>query len=193
MSPNTRRWSSPFAVDHVAYKPPRRYSERQMCPATADFKVFVTRLAVRWLTYGRGRETHPDMWTPGASAANGGSGHLIDEVAGFSAKVRTQKGVTSISREPENQAEEERSDLTFATIMLRALGHIVLRSTECSVYYYRIVAVNKNLGLVEAQNFVPYIWAPGAEGASGATGYARDHCDPIMAGFCFGRVRREGR
>ena len=171
MSPNTRRWSSPFAVDHVAYKLPRRYAERQMCPATADFKVFVTRLAVRWLTYGRGRETHPDMWTPGASAANGGSGHLIDEVAGFSAKVRTQKGGTSISREPENQAEEERSDLTFATIMLRALGHIVLRSTECSVYYYRIVAVNKNLGLVEVQNFVPYIWAPGAEGASGATGY----------------------
>jgi len=32
--------------------------------------------------------------------------------------------------------------------------------------------------LVEAQNFVPYIWAPRAEGASGATGYARDHFDP---------------
>ena len=111
------------------------------------------------------------MWTPGASAANGGSGHLIDEVAGFSAKVRTQKGGTSISREPENQAEEERSDLAFATIMFRALGHIVLRSTECSVHYYSIVAVDKNLGLVEAKNFVPYIWAPGAEGASGATGY----------------------
>jgi hypothetical protein len=31
---------------------------------------------------------------------------------------------------------------------------------------------------VEAKNFVPYIWAPGTEGASGATGYARDHCDP---------------
>src|SRR5215218_10850066 len=49
MSPNTRRWSSPFAVDHVAYKLPRRYAERQMCPATADFKIFVTRLAIRWL------------------------------------------------------------------------------------------------------------------------------------------------
>ena len=36
----------------------------------------------------------------------------------------------------------------------------------------------QKLGLVEAQNFVPYIWAPGIEGASGATGYARDHCDP---------------
>jgi hypothetical protein len=32
--------------------------------------------------------------------------------------------------------------------------------------------------LVEAQNFVPYIWAPGIEGASGATGYARDRHDP---------------
>ena len=111
------------------------------------------------------------MWTPGASAANGGSGHLIDEVAGFSVKVRRQKGGRSISREPENQAEEERSDLAFATIMFRALGHIVLRSTKCSVHYYSIVAVDKNLGLVEAQNFVPYIWAPGTEGGSGATGY----------------------
>jgi hypothetical protein len=27
--------------------------------------------------------------------------------------------------------------------------------------------------LVEAKNFVPSIWAPGTEGASGATGYAR--------------------
>jgi len=111
------------------------------------------------------------MWTPGAGAANGGSGHLIDEVAGFSAKVRRQKGGRSISREPENQAEEERSDHSFATIMFRALGHIVLRSTECSDYYYSIVAVDKNLSLVEAKNFVPYIWARGAEGASGATGY----------------------
>ena len=114
------------------------------------------------------------MWTPGASAANGGSGHLIDEVAGFSAKVRTQKGGTSISREPENQAEEERSNFAFAKIMFRALEHIVLWSTECSVHYYNIVAVDKNLGLVEAKNFVLYVWAPGAEGASGATGDARD-------------------
>jgi hypothetical protein len=93
-------------------------------------------------------------------------------VAGFSAKVRTQKGGTSISSEPENQAaEEERSDLAFATIMFRALRHIVLRSTECSVHYYSIVAVDKNLGLVDAKSSAPYRWAPGAEGASGATGY----------------------
>jgi hypothetical protein len=31
---------------------------------------------------------------------------------------------------------------------------------------------------VEAQNFVLSVWAPGTEGASGATGYARDQCDP---------------
>jgi hypothetical protein len=29
----------------------------------------------------------------------------------------------------------------------------------------------QNLSLVEAKNFVPYIWAPGTKGASGATGY----------------------
>jgi hypothetical protein len=34
-----------------------------------------------------------------------------------------------------------------------------------------VASVDKNLGLVEAQNLVPSIWAPGAEGASGATGY----------------------
>ena len=95
----------------------------------------------------------------------------------FGAGQKT-KGGTSISREPENQAEEEGSDLTFATIIFRALEHIVLWSTECSVYYYSIVTVDKNLGLVEAQNFVPYIWAPGAEGASGATGYSGSLCDP---------------
>jgi len=88
----------------------------------------------------------------------------------FGAGQKT-KGGTSISREPENQAEEEGSDLTFATIIFRALEHIVLWSTECSVYYYSIVTVDKKLGLVEAQNFVPCIWAPGIEGASGATGY----------------------
>src|SRR5215213_1798338 len=104
-----------------------------------------------------------------------------------------QKGGTSISREPENQAEEEGSDLTFATFMFRALGHIVSWSTECSVYYYSIVTADKNLGLVEAQNFVPYIWAPGAEGASGATGYKGSLCDPLRPVFVVGKGEREGK
>jgi len=39
--------------------------------------------------------------------------------------------------------------------------------------------------LVEAQNFVPYMWAPGAEGASGATGYARDHKVILRGRFLF--------
>jgi hypothetical protein len=34
------------------------------------------------------------MWTPGAGAANGGNGYLVDEAVGFSAKVRTHKGGT---------------------------------------------------------------------------------------------------
>jgi hypothetical protein len=193
MSPNTRRQSSSFAVDHVAYKTATRYAEWQMCPATADFKVFVTRLAIRWLhtveaekpaqTCGR-----PERVEPMAEAATS-----LTEQPVLSAKVRTQKGGTSIRGEPENQAEEASSDLAFATTMFRALEHIVLWSTECSVRYYSIVAVDKALSLVEAQNFAPYIWAPGAEGASGATGYARDHCDPWRPVFCSGRARREGR
>src|SRR5215212_7791073 len=40
------------------------------------------------------------------------------------------------------------------------------------------VPARQKLGLVEAQNSVPSIWAPGAEGASGATGYAKDLRDP---------------
>jgi hypothetical protein len=176
----------------VAYKLPRRYAERQMCPATADFKVFVTRLAIRWLhtveaekptqTCGR-----PERVQPMAEAATS-----LTRWPVLSTKVRTQKGGTSISREPENQAEEERSDLAFATIMFRALRHIVLWSTECSVHYYSIVAVDKDLSLVEAQNFVPYILAPGAEGASGATGYARDHI-VIRRGRFFVLGEREGK
>src|SRR5918994_99552 len=121
MSPNTRRWSSPFAVDHVAYKLPRRYAERQMCPATADFKIFVTRLAICWLhtveaekpsrTCGR-----PERVQPMAEAATS-----LTERPVLSAKLRTQKGGTSITGEPENQAEEASRDLAFATIMIRAL------------------------------------------------------------------------
>jgi len=38
---------------------------------------------------------------------------------------------------------------------------------------------------VEAQNFVPLIWAPRAEGASGATGYARDRSRSLEAGLLF--------
>jgi hypothetical protein len=52
----------------------------------------------------------------------------------------------------------------------------------------------QNLGLVEAKNFVPYVWAPGAKGASGATGYFGSSRS-LEAGFCIGkgRARREGR
>ena len=42
--------------------------------------------------------------------------------------------------------------------------------------------------MVEAQNFVLSVWAPGIEGASGATGYARDHFVILRERpvFCFG-------
>src|SRR5215213_11626739 len=69
--------------------------------------------------------------------------------------------------------------------MLRALGHIVLWGTECSVHYCDSCHRRQNLGLVEAKNFVPYIWAPGTEGASGATGYARDHIVILRGRFLF--------
>jgi hypothetical protein len=50
----------------------------------------------------------------------------------------------------------------------------------------------QNLGLVEAKNFVPYIWAPGTEGASGATGYFGSIV--ILRGrfFVVGKGEREG-
>jgi hypothetical protein len=49
----------------------------------------------------------------------------------------------------------------------------------------------QNLGLVEAQNFVPSIWAPGTEGASGATGYARDPIVILRGRFLFGERESE--
>src|SRR5215208_8511482 len=56
-----------------------------------------------------------------------------------------------------------------------------------------IASTDQKFGLVEAQNFVPSIWAPGAEGASGATGYARDHCDPWRPVFVWERESEERR
>jgi hypothetical protein len=55
-----------------------------------------------------------------------------------------------------------------------------------------VASVDKNLGLVEAQNFVPSIWAPGAEGASGATGYFGSSRS-LEAGFVLGKGEREGK
>src|SRR5829696_7608177 len=49
----------------------------------------------------------------------------------------------------------------------------------------------QKLGLVEAQNFVPYIWAPGTEGASGATGYSGSQSDPLRPVFVVGKGERE--
>jgi hypothetical protein len=66
--------------------------------------------------YGRGRETHPDIWAPGAGGANGATGYLIGEAAGFYLRRSEDRKAgleTSIGREPENLAEEAMSNLRF--------------------------------------------------------------------------------
>jgi hypothetical protein len=65
----------------------------------------------------------------------------------------------------------------------------VLRDTEPTGHYYYYSHLEQRLGLVEAQNFAPSTWAPGAEGASGATGYARDRPDPQRPVFVLGSGR----
>ena len=79
--------------------------------------------------------------------------------------------------------------------MSYALGYNVFQDTEPSCYCCNYARHRQNLGLVEAQNFVLSVWAPGIEGASGATGYARDHFVILReAGFLFwGKGEREGK
>ena len=58
------------------------------------------------------------MWAPGAGGANGATGYLIGEAAGFYLRrSEDRKAVreTSIGKEPENQAEEAESDLRLST------------------------------------------------------------------------------
>ena len=49
-------------------------------------------------------------------------------------------------------------------------------------------ATTIKLSGVEAKNFVPKIWVPGAKVASGATGYRRVN-GPKVDGFCLGMER----
>ena len=63
--------------------------------------------------YGRGRETRPDIWAPGAGGANGATGYLIGQAAGSYVRRSEDRKVglgTSIGREPENLAEEAERD-----------------------------------------------------------------------------------
>jgi hypothetical protein len=84
---------------------------------------------------------------------------------------------------------------TFPTTRLYNSYAYVFQGTQCRgtrnllAIPITIVTYKQKLGLVEAQNFVPSMWAPGAEGASGATGYARDLCDPWRPVFVFGSGR----
>jgi hypothetical protein len=58
------------------------------------------------------------MWAPGAGGANGATGYLIDEAAGFYLRWSEDRKAgleTNIGREPENLAEEEESDLRLST------------------------------------------------------------------------------
>ena len=100
-----------------------------------------------------------------------------------------------VSRGQRNQ----RSSHLFCRIL--ALANLVMFFRKHSAAGHRtywplpisIFTADKTSVRVEAQNFVPYIWAPGAEGASGATGYARDHCDPWRPVFCCGKGRARGK
>jgi hypothetical protein len=66
--------------------------------------------------------------------------------------------------------------VTFPTVRYVTILCYVLEDTWCCrIQHVRAATINmsrkQEFGLVEAQNFVLTIWAPGAEGASGATGY----------------------
>jgi hypothetical protein len=58
------------------------------------------------------------MWAPGAGGANGATGYLIVETAGFYLRWSEDRKAgleTSIGRELEHQAEEAVRDLRFST------------------------------------------------------------------------------
>ena len=58
------------------------------------------------------------MWAPGAGGANGETGYLVDEAAGFyprRSEARKAGLETSIGREPEYLIEEAKTDLGFST------------------------------------------------------------------------------
>ena len=68
--------------------------------------------------YGRGRETRPDIWAPGAGGANGATGYLIGEAVGFYLRrSEDRKAVreTSLSGDPEYLTEEAKTDLRLDT------------------------------------------------------------------------------
>jgi hypothetical protein len=57
------------------------------------------------------------IWAPGAGGANGATGYLFGEVAGSYLRRSEDRKAgleTSISEEPENQAEEAESDLRLS-------------------------------------------------------------------------------
>jgi hypothetical protein len=58
------------------------------------------------------------MWAPGAGGANGATGYLIDEAAGFYLRWSEDRKAgreTSIGEEPENLAEEAKRDFKLGT------------------------------------------------------------------------------
>ena len=66
----------------------------------------------------RGRETRPDIWAPGAGGANGATGYLIGEAAGFYLRRSQDRRAvldTSLSRKPEYLTEEAKTDSRSST------------------------------------------------------------------------------
>jgi hypothetical protein len=75
--------------------------------------------------YGRGRETRPDIWAPGAGGANGATGYLIGQAAGsYVRRSEDRKAVreTSLSGDPEYLTEEAKTDLRFDTDTKEVMG-----------------------------------------------------------------------
>jgi len=129
----------------VAYGRVAELAEWQMCPLAQNASVSVTRLAARWLHTVEAEKPaqicgHPERVQPTAETATSLTRRSVFRRRSEHIKAGRE---TSIRRESENLADEARSDLAFATTMFRALENIVLWSTECSVHYYSIVAVDK--------------------------------------------------
>ena len=60
---------------------------------------------------------------------------------------------------------------------------IVPYDTSPLAYFSLGCSKERQRANVEAKNSVPQMWVPGADGASGATGYEGSLLDPPLAGF----------
>src|SRR5215217_5847385 len=86
MTPTNRQQSSPFAVDHVAYKLATRYAEQQTRQGSSDTRVPIRRPAIRWLYTVEAEKPiqisgSPERMEP--TGSNGATGYPTEEMVGF--------------------------------------------------------------------------------------------------------------